>query len=92
MRQKVWKDTHAESYFSWRNNTFPQILLDTLNLKAHGTMGFSKLKSKGNRKLPDEACKKRKFLFKTKHRMTDGLVPIRSAVLLKEALFHMNCL
>lgn len=47
MRQKVWR-THMQraSYFSWRNNTCPQILLDTLNLKAHRTMGFSKLKSK----------------------------------------------
>lgn len=90
MRQKVWKDTHAER---WRNNTFPQILLDTLNLKAHGTMGFSKLKSKESKKLPDEASKKEILVQnKMKHRMTDGLVPIISAVLLKEVLFHMNCL
>lgn len=41
-----------------RNNTFPQIVLDTLNLKARGTMGFSKRKSKESRKLPDEASKK----------------------------------
>lgn len=37
-----------------RNNTFPQILLDTLNLKAQRTMGFSILKSKESTKLPDE--------------------------------------
>lgn len=56
-------------------------------------MGFSKLKSKESRKLPDEASKKEILVQnKTKHRMTDGLVPITNAVLLKEVLFHMNCL
>lgn len=44
----------------------PQILLDTLNLKARGTMGFSKLKSKESRKLPDEASKKAILLKNTK--------------------------
>lgn len=87
MRQKVWKDTHAESYFSWRNNTCPQILLDTLNLKAHRTMGFSKLKSKESRKLPDEDSKKEILVQnKMRHRMTDGPVPIRRAVLLTDVL------
>lgn len=82
MKQKVWKDTHAESYFSWRNNTCPQILLDTLNLKACRTMGFSKLKSKESRKLPDEDSKKEILVQnKMRQRMTDGPVPIRRAVL-----------
>lgn len=56
-------------------------------------MGFSKLKSKESRKLPDEASKKEILVQnKMKHRMTDGLVSIRSAVLLKEVLFHINFL
>lgn len=75
------------SYFSWRNNTCPQILLDTLNLKAHRTMGFSKLKSKESRKLPDEDSKKEILVQnKMRHRMTDGPVPIRRAVLLTDVL------
>lgn len=87
MRQKVWKDTHAESYFSWRNNACPQILLDTLNLKVHRTMGFSKLKSKESRKLPDEDSKKEILVQnKMRQRMTDGPVPIRRAVLLTDVL------
>lgn len=61
------------------------MLLDTLNLKAHRTMGFSKLKSKESRKLPDEDSKK-EILVQKRHRMTDGPVPIRRAVLLTDVL------
>lgn len=51
-------------------------------------MGFSKLKSKESRKLPDEASKKEILVRnKTQHRMTDGLVPVISAVVLKEVFF-----
>lgn len=60
-------------------------------MKAHGTMGFSKLKSKESRKLPDEASKKEILVQnKRKHRMTDGLVLILSAVLRKEVSFSFT--